>query len=112
MPPNEFRNGKFSVTFLGTPKEVRRFVQMANKTGARYRVVTVEDAKPLKSPMAILTEKQRRVLITAHAMGYYDIPKKTSITQLAKILRVARSTLDVELRRAERRLLVYSLGRA
>ena len=112
VPPYEFSDERFRVTYLGSPREVERFVRLVNRTGARYKVVASEKVRPSTSPLARLTEKQRRALATAHRMGYYDVPRKASIEQVAKVLRVARSTADVELRRAERRLLIGALGRA
>ena len=46
----------------------------------------------------------------AHTLGYYDVPKKISIVQLAETLDLARSTVDVQLRRAERRLLNHIMN--
>jgi predicted DNA binding protein len=57
-----------------------------------------------------LTEKQRKALITAYILGYYDIPKKISFVQLAERLDLSRSTVDMKLRRAERRLLSHIIN--
>jgi predicted DNA binding protein len=65
---------------------------------------------PSHSPLSRLTEKQRRVLITAHKLGYYDIPRKIRLVQLAERLDIAYSTLDMQLRRAERRLLNHIMN--
>ena len=51
------------------------------------------------------TEKQRRALITAYTLGYYDVPEKIGLVQLAERLDLALSTLDVHLRKAETRLM-------
>jgi predicted DNA binding protein len=57
-----------------------------------------------------LTEKQQRALIAAHTLGYYDIPKRIGLVQLAEKLNVSRSTVDMQLRRAERRLLNHIMN--
>jgi len=41
---------------------------------------------------------------------YCDIPKKIGLAQLAEKLDIAYSTLDVQLRRAERRLLNHMMN--
>lgn len=111
--PYEFREGRARVTYLGSAGQIKRFVEFVDRTGVEYKVISLEDAKfSWKTPIDRLTEKQRRILISAYHLGYYDIPKKTSIEQLAKMLHIAPSTLDVELRRGERRLLVDALSEA
>jgi predicted DNA binding protein len=57
-----------------------------------------------------LTEKQREVLISAHKLGYYDIPRRINSDQLAEHLDIANSTLVEHLRKAEQRLLVHILA--
>ena len=75
------------------------------------RKFTHTDAQfPPHSPLKCLTEKQRRVFITAYTLGYYDIPKKIGLVQLAERLDLAYSTVDVQLRRAERRLLNHIMN--
>ena len=46
----------------------------------------------------------------AHNLGYYDVPRKISLVQLAERFDLALSTLDVLLRRAERRLLNHIMN--
>lgn len=70
------------------------------------------DAKFSKdSPLSRLTEKQRKVLVTAYRLGYYDEPRRISSLELAKRLRVNSSTLINHRRRAERHLLAELIGR-
>jgi len=105
------RDGKVKVTFLGSAKQVRDFIKVFDQTGVRYRMVSLMDAKfPPHSPLNSLTEKQRRAFITAYTLGYYDIPKKVGLVQLAERLDLAHSTVDVQLRRAERRLLNHIMN--
>lgn len=49
----------------------------------------------------LLTFNQEEALKLAEAMGYFSLPRKVSIRQLAAILGMAPSTLDEVLRRAE-----------
>ena len=109
--PYEIRGGKVKLTFLGSTKQVRDFIKLFDQAGIRYRVVSHTDAKfSPHSALSRLTEKQRRAFITAHTLGYYDIPKKIGLVQLAERLDLAYSTLDVLLRRAERRLLNHVMN--
>lgn len=111
--PYEFREGKARLTYLGSAGQVKRFLELVDAFGVPYKVASLEDARfSWKAPLGRLTEKQRRMLTSAYQFGYYDIPKRTSVERLAKMLHVAPSTLDVELRRGERRLLADALSEA
>lgn len=57
-----------------------------------------------------LTREQERVLEMAYALGYFDIPKKIKLEELARRLGVSKATLDVMLRRAQRKVLASHLG--
>jgi predicted DNA binding protein len=58
-----------------------------------------------------LTYHQEKVLRTAYDLGYYDIPRTATLADLSNKLGMARSTIDVVLRRAERRLISKHIGR-
>ncbi len=57
-----------------------------------------------------LTREQERVLELAYELGYFDIPKKIKLEELAKRLGISKATLDVMLRRAQRKILASHLG--
>jgi DNA-binding CsgD family transcriptional regulator len=109
--PFEIRDGRARMTYLGTGKQVKAFLDDVESTGAEYRVESITDAKfPKDSPLSRLTEKQRRVLTTAYELGYYDLPRRISSQQLGERLKIGSSTLVGHRRRAERRLLAELLG--
>ena len=54
-----------------------------------------------------LTENQFKIIKLAKEKGYWKYPKKITITQLAKELKKAKSTVHETLRRAEARLMNY-----
>jgi predicted DNA binding protein len=105
------KDGKVRITFLGSTKQVRDFIELLKDADIRYKVVLHTDAKfSPHSLMSRLTEKQQKTLITAHALGYYDIPNRIGLLQLAKRLDLSRATVDMQLRRAERRLLNHIMN--
>ena len=111
--PLELRDGNLKLTALGSVKETKELVRKIEKSGIRCRVVSLADAKfSPDSPLGLLTEKQRRVLITAYSLGYYDRPRRISSRQLAKRLNLASSTLVAHRQKAERRLLTAILGQS
>ena len=69
-------------------------------------MVLLTEAKfSLDSPLSVLTEKQKNVLITAYKLGYYDVPRKISSEQLSKKLNLHSSAFVAHRRKAEKRLL-------
>jgi predicted DNA binding protein len=110
-PPLEVRDGCVKITFLGSAKQMRTILALLEDAGLRHRVVSHSDAQFLPhSPLSRLTEKQRKVFVTAYALGYYDLPRRVNLAQLAEKLDLAHSTLDAHLRKAERRLLNYLMN--
>ena len=104
--PFEIKDGRARMTYLGSGRQVRAFLEGVERAGVRYRVASVTDAKfSHDSPLSRLTEKQRRVLVSAYRLGYYDEPRRISSQELARRMRIGSSTLVNHRRRAERRLL-------
>jgi len=66
--------------------------------------IIVESIKPLMSNRT-LTKKQRELLEIAYRKGFFDVPRRVSLGQLAEELGVSRSTLMESLRRAEARIM-------
>lgn len=56
-------------------------------------------------PLDDLTARQREVIETAWAMGYYEVPKEVSADDIATELNLDSSTVNEHLQRAERNLL-------
>lgn len=106
FPPLGIGDGKVKFSFLGNEQQIKDFMGGLVATGIRYRVVRLTDANfsPI-SPLNMLTEKQREVLITAHKLGYYDIPRRITSKELAKKLGLVDSTVVEHLRKAEQRLI-------
>lgn len=57
-----------------------------------------------------LTRAQERVLQMAYNLGYFDIPKKIDLARLAKNLEVSKATLDIMIRRAQRKIIANHVG--
>lgn len=52
-----------------------------------------------------MTTKQRDAVINAYQNGYYDIPRKISLAELAQDAGISLSTLAEHLRKAEQKLM-------
>ncbi|TFG69837.1 MAG: hypothetical protein E4H25_03835 [Methanomassiliicoccus sp.] len=57
-----------------------------------------------------LTVAQEKVLQIAFQFGYFEIPRKITLDKLAKKLEISKATLDVILRRAQRKLVASHIG--
>lgn len=51
-----------------------------------------------------LTDRQREALATAYRMGYFDVPRTTTLQDVAAELDISAPSLSERLRRAQRRL--------
>ncbi len=108
--PYELKDGKVRATFLGTAIQIRKLLKILEKTAIRFRIISLSDARfSPNSPLSNLTEKQRKVLITAYNLGYYDLPKRISSEELARKLDMRSSTLVIHRIRAEKRLIAGNL---
>jgi len=110
--PFELKDGKLRVTLLGSSSQIKRYLaDLSKQTLVKYRIASLTDAKfPPNSPIGRLTDKQRRVLVTAYRLGYYDVPRKITSEELAKNLKLVKSTFSAHVRKAERRLLAELLS--
>ncbi|MDR3282279.1 MAG: helix-turn-helix domain-containing protein [Candidatus Methanoplasma sp.] len=75
-----------------------------------HRLAEIGIAVKRKSTMnadvsTLLSDKQEEAVLTAFANGYYDIPRKMNMTELSEIMECSKSTLDVTLRNAERKII-------
>ncbi len=69
----------------------------------------IEDVSPLDQK-ATLTGRQKEIIATAVAKGYFEFPRKISLTNLSILVGVKPSTLSEILRSAERRIMENAVG--
>lgn len=69
----------------------------------------MENLKEIYFPRILpeIPERQKQAFILALENGYYDYPRKITLTKLAKIMNVSISTFQEHLRKAEARLLPF-----
>lgn len=71
----------------------------------------IEDVSPLNQKPS-LTGRQKEIVATAVAHGYFEFPRKISLTDLSNLVGVKPSTLSEILRGAERRIMETALAGA
>lgn len=99
--PFDLKDG-FAEWLIVAPREdAATFVRALREAGARVEVVSSREYHPHES----LTERQRELMLAAIAQGYYEVPRRVTLTKLAERLHVSKSTLSETLARGERRVL-------
>ena len=105
-PPFELTADKWRITFVGSEGAVRRFLRMLDKFGLHYRITHSTDAKfAASSLISALTAQQRKVLVDAYRLGFFDTPKQIGVRELSKSVNLGRSAVSEHLRKAQKRLL-------
>src|SRR3989449_10363983 len=109
--PYEVRDGRLRITLLGNTRSLRIFLKTLQKVGLHPKIALLTDAVfSLNSPLGLLTEKQKTVIIDAFKNGYYDFPRKIGSEALARKLGIREPTLVIHRRKAERKLFAHMLG--
>lgn len=105
-PPEFLDVDRVKVEVVGKKKEIQEFLRYADRLKMSYKILglTSLDARP-KSLLSALTSKQRRALLTAYALGYYDVPRRVSSEELSQHLNADKSTTVEHLRKAERKII-------
>jgi hypothetical protein len=83
------------------PSDLRRVLSGLENQGVGTKIVGVA---PLERKTE-LTGRQKEIVTTAVAQGFFEFPRKVSLTELSKLVGVKPSTLSEILRNAERRIM-------
>ncbi len=86
--------------------DLRQILSRLSQDGVETRI---EDVSPLDQK-ATLTGRQKEIIATAVAQGYFEFPRKISLTNLSQLVGVKPSTLSEILRSAERRIMENAVG--
>ena len=81
--------------------DLRQILSRLERDGVNARI---EDVSPL-GPRPTLTGRQKEIVAIAVSSGYFEFPRRTSLTQLSEKVGVRPSTLSEILRGAERRVM-------
>ena len=91
------------VSFVAEEETITRLLEGMKRAGVPFRVADLGEPK-VREESAIdrLTARQAEVLRLAHTMGYYDVPKKVRVEDIASLLGMDKGTVGEHLRRAEK----------
>jgi hypothetical protein len=107
-PPDFLDVDRMKVEMIGKENEIKKLLHYTHKWGDNsFKILGLNsiDTKGGESLLSKLTLRQRQMLLTAYALGYYDVPRKISSDDLSKHLGVDKSTIVEHLRKAERKII-------
>lgn len=96
--PYTIEDGWIVCDLTTSHERLSRFREELEATGFAFEVVRVTQSL---DPADLLTDRQRQFVTEAVDRGYYDTPRRCSLTDLAAELGVSKSTASVVLHNAE-----------
>lgn len=98
------------ISFVGPQESITQIVDESTDAGVPMELLALSDYRGSRDALDSLTNRQHEIVRTAHAMGYYEVPRAASTAEIARDLDIDRSTVSEHLQRAERNLLTAILG--
>lgn len=98
--PLVFENGKGSMTLIGERKDVDALLDEMARRGIPVTLKSIGGSKPSE----ILTEKQKEVLVKAIKAGFFEVPRRVSLSSLASEFDVSPTALSEMMRRLSKKL--------
>ncbi|MHA1449049.1 MAG: helix-turn-helix domain-containing protein [Candidatus Hodarchaeales archaeon] len=105
MMPVIIKGGKqYHVILSPSPGGFKKLIRMLK---ARFEEVSIKhlSTRPWYSRRSILTLKQEEAILLAYKAGYYDIPRRVKIADLAPRIKIKRVAMQERLRRAELKII-------
>lgn len=93
---------KIRISVVAEEGVLKQLLGGLSRLGVPHRIVSLGRPEPRTYALASLTSRQMSVLRLAHAMGYYEIPRRTTTEALARYLDMDKGTVGEHLRRAEK----------
>lgn len=100
--PFTIRDGEATVEITASRDRISAFTTQLEAFGMSF---DVEYVRELVGSEELLTDRQRELLDAAVEAGYYDTPRRCSLTQLAEEVGVAKSTASETLHRVEEKII-------
>lgn len=105
--PRTIENGILKVEVIATVRKIRRLVQALTEAGNEPRLVSLRrDA--LRSEPVLLTPVQRVLFRQALALGYYEVPRRITLTGLAQQVSRSKSTVSRTLALVDKKLAKFA----
>ncbi|THE64977.1 helix-turn-helix domain-containing protein [Salinadaptatus halalkaliphilus] len=96
--PVEISDGEATIDVTGSRERLAELADQLEQFGLQYRIDHVRERL---HESQLLSDRQLEVVVAAVEEGYYDTPRRCSLTDLATHLDIAKSTCSETLHRAE-----------
>jgi hypothetical protein len=100
-PYNEGEVNPTWQVLVSRPDDIRELIARLQRRGVTATVKSISQVNQEE----LLTGRQKEILAMAISLGYFDFPRKISLTELSKKVAIKPSTLSEVLRNAERKIL-------
>ncbi|WP_144799086.1 helix-turn-helix domain-containing protein [Halorubrum depositum] len=97
--PLDIEDGVAEVEVTGEHERVAEMGRRLSELGLEFEV---ERVRQRVNPARLLTDRQRELLLAAVDLGYYDVPRRATLTEVAEHVGIAKSTCSETLQRVER----------
>ncbi|MFC6989201.1 helix-turn-helix domain-containing protein [Haloplanus sp. GCM10025708] len=97
-PPVTISDGAAAVEITASRERLSELGEQLRAFGMPFEVEYIRQSIDSRD---LLTERQRDLLRTAVENGYYDTPRRCTLTELAENVGIAKSTASEQLHRAE-----------
>lgn len=89
--------------------EFADYCEFWRDAGGTVSVRRITDTEVIEDPKKALTDPQRKSLRKAYNMGYFEVPRRVSLSEVADELGVSKTSASELLRRGQERLIESSL---
>ncbi|WP_081704413.1 MULTISPECIES: helix-turn-helix domain-containing protein [unclassified Natrinema] len=100
--PLELQNGWFHAEIIAPQKQLSAYTTELTARDIPYKILSLTQSYDSKQ---LLTDRQWEFITEAVERGYYDLPRKCTLTELANHLRINRSAASRLRHRAESRII-------
>lgn len=97
------KNGQGTWNLIAPRIKIDRLLELFDEMGILYFLGSIE-GYDVPVNRLVLTKRQQEVMETALGYGYYEIPRRITLTELSQKLNLAKSTLSNILRRISKNL--------
>lgn len=101
--PFEIQDGQATWTLTASQESISALGDQFDAMGIRYSVDYLQ--QEVAEPEELLTVRQQSLVAEAIERGYYDTPRRCSLTDLANAVGLAKSTTSETLHRAEEQVM-------